>query len=108
MNYDPSNLNQLDDFRNKASNDNLSELFDASAQAFFMSLPTCGLRLYDLEYLDVEGRPRNGCQYHFHRASARVFEYNMTGIPRGGHSMKWREVSGERDWATIISTGKWV
>lgn len=108
MEYDPSNLNQLEEYRNKSNNDKLSELIDKSAWAFFISLPTCGLRLSDLEYLDVEGRPRNGCSYYFHRPSSRVFENNMAGLPRGGHSMKWREVSNERDWATIISTGKFV
>lgn len=101
MEYNPTNVRQLEELREKFQQEEYSKLACQLDSEFSDNLPLCGLRFSDLEYLDLSGRPRNGYQYYAHRLSKRVFAYSIIG-------RKWKEVSSERDWATIIVTGHYV
>lgn len=102
MKYDPTNINQLEEYREKRIKDADAAYVFWKGWEFFLSLPFCGIRFSDLEYLELDDR-RPGYHYYAHRPSNRVFAYITAGKPRGARGT-WREVSRERDWATIILT----
>jgi len=97
MQYDPSNLDYLDEYRKKVKEDAAKES-DNKRAALFDKLKT-GLNFFDLESIHVKyGVPiaRNGKSYHINEQTKRVFCYNLFGPC-------YTEVTDERDWDKIIN-----
>ena len=87
MEYDPRNINQLEDYKTRQE-----QAKQADDLGFSLQFPLLDLRLSDI--VRLAGQPRDAHQYFIHLASGRTYKRSIrTGL--------WSDVTGERDWKKL-------
>lgn len=87
MQYDPRNINQLEDHKTRQE-----QATQADDMGFSLQFPLLGLRLSDMVRLAEQ--PRDAHQYFIHLASGRTYKRSIrTGL--------WSDVTEEHDWKKL-------
>ncbi len=99
MNYDPNNLNSLDELRNKLKNDKekyMLNLDDINLKKYFPNLD-----INMLSKLSVKHMPRNGRTYYVHKETNNVYSKSLM-------TNEWIDETNTQDWEKVITANSFL